>query len=382
MRLFRKILNSVKPHFLEGGKLEKMYPAYDAFETFLFVPEHTTKSGTHIRDGIDLKRTMFMVIIAMLPVLLFGMWNIGEEYYKAIEESTSFLKNISFGFFKFLPLLIVSYGVGLGVEFAFAIHRGHSVNEGYLVTGMLIPLIMPIDVPLWMLAVSVIFAVVIGKEVFGGTGMNILNPALTARAFLFFAYPSHMSGDKVWVHGASVDGHSGSTILGELATNTKSFAELKWSSSDAFIGLIPGSVGETSLIAILIGAFILLFTGIGSWRIILSTFIGGYLTSLLFNLWGLNYLMTTPAHIHLIIGGFAFGAVYMATDPVTGSQTNLGKYIYGFLIGFFAIVIRVFNPAYPEGMMLAILLMNVFAPLIDHYVFEANIKRRLKRSKG
>lgn len=382
MRLFRKILNSVKPHFLEGGKLEKMYPAYDAFETFLFVPEHTTKSGTHIRDGIDLKRTMFMVIIAMLPVLLFGMWNIGEEYYKAIEESTSFFKNISFGFFKFLPLLIVSYGVGLGVEFAFAIHRGHSVNEGYLVTGMLIPLIMPIDVPLWMLAVSVIFAVVIGKEVFGGTGMNILNPALTARAFLFFAYPSHMSGDKVWVHGASVDGHSGSTILGELATNTKSFAELKWSSSDAFIGLIPGSVGETSLIAILIGAFILLFTGIGSWRIILSTFIGGYLTSLLFNLWGLNYLMTTPAHIHLIIGGFAFGAVYMATDPVTGSQTNLGKYIYGFLIGFFAIVIRVFNPAYPEGMMLAILLMNVFAPLIDHYVIEANIKRRLKRSKG
>ncbi len=382
MRLFRKILNSVKPHFLEGGKLEKMYPAYDAFETFLFVPEHTTKSGTHIRDGIDLKRTMFMVIIAMLPVLLFGMWNIGEEYYKAIEESTSFFKNISFGFFKFLPLLIVSYGVGLGVEFAFAIHRGHSVNEGYLVTGMLIPLIMPIDVPLWMLAVSVIFAVVIGKEVFGGTGMNILNPALTARAFLFFAYPSHMSGDKVWVHGASVDGHSGSTILGELATNTKSFAELKWSSSDAFIGLIPGSVGETSLIAILIGAFILLFTGIGSWRIILSTFIGGYLTSLLFNLWGLNYLMTTPAHIHLIIGGFAFGAVYMATDPVTGSQTNLGKYIYGFLIGFFAIVIRIFNPAYPEGMMLAILLMNVFAPLIDHYVIEANIKRRLKRSKG
>lgn len=382
MRLFRKILNSVKPHFLEGGKLEKMYPAYDAFETFLFVPEHTTKSGTHIRDGIDLKRTMFMVIIAMLPVLLFGMWNIGEEYYKAIEESTSFFKNISFGFFKFLPLLIVSYGVGLGVEFAFAIYRGHSVNEGYLVTGMLIPLIMPIDVPLWMLAVSVIFAVVIGKEVFGGTGMNILNPALTARAFLFFAYPSHMSGDKVWVHGASVDGHSGSTILGELATNTKSFADLKWSSSDAFIGLIPGSVGETSLIAILIGAFILLFTGIGSWRIILSTFIGGYLTSLLFNLWGLNYLMTTPAHIHLIIGGFAFGAVYMATDPVTGSQTNLGKYIYGFLIGFFAIVIRVFNPAYPEGMMLAILLMNVFVPLIDHYVIEANIKRRLKRSKG
>ena len=382
MRLFRNILNTVKPHFLKGGKLEKMYPAYDAFETFLFVPEHTTKSGTHIRDGIDLKRSMFMVIIAMLPVLLFGMWNIGEEYYKAIEESTSLLKNISFGFLKFLPLLIVSYGVGLGVEFAFAIYRGHSVNEGYLVSGMLIPLIMPIDVPLWMLAVSVIFAVVIGKEVFGGTGMNILNPALTARAFLFFAYPSHMSGDKVWVHGASVDGHSGSTILGELATNTKSFSELKWSSSDAFIGLIPGSVGETSLIAILIGAFILLFTGIGSWRIILSTFIGGYLTSLLFNLWGLNYLMTTPAHIHLIIGGFAFGAVYMATDPVTGSQTNLGKYIYGFLIGFFAIVIRIFNPAYPEGMMLAILLMNVFAPLIDHYVIEANIKRRLKRSKG
>ncbi len=382
MKIIKNIFDKIDPHFQKGGKFEKIHPAYDAFRTMAFVPEHTTKSGTHIRDGIDLKRSMFMVIIAMLPVLLFGMWNIGEEYYKAIEESTSFLKNISFGFLKFLPLLIVSYGVGLGVEFAFAIYRGHSVNEGYLVSGMLIPLIMPIDVPLWMLAVSVIFAVVIGKEVFGGTGMNILNPALTARAFLFFAYPSHMSGDKVWVHGASVDGHSGSTILGELATDTKSFAELKWSSSDAFIGLIPGSIGETSLIAILIGAFILLFTGIGSWRIILSTFIGGYLTSLLFNLWGLNYLMTTPAHIHLIIGGFAFGAVYMATDPVTGSQTNLGKYIYGFLIGFFAIVIRIFNPAYPEGMMLAILLMNVFAPLIDHYVIEANIKRRLKRSKG
>ena len=276
---------------------------------------------------------------------------------------------------------IVSYGVGLSVEFAFAISRGHSVNEGYLVTGMLIPLIMPVDVPLWMLAVSVVFAVVIGKEVFGGTGMNILNPALTARAFLFFAHPSYMSGDKVWVHGANVDGYSGETILGALATNTMSWQNIGWNLNDALIGFIPGSVGETSFIAIMLGA---LYPNINRcrklenntfyiyWRIFNST---------LFNLWGINFLMSTPAHIHLLIGGFAFGAVFMTTDPVTASQTNKGKIIYGLLVGFFAIVIRVFNPAYPEGMMLAILLMNVFAPLIDHYIVEANIKRRLKRLK-
>ena len=379
MKLVKNILESVKPLFVEGGKLEKMYPAYDAFETFLFVPDHTTKSGSHIRDAVDLKRTMAFVVLSLIPCIIFGMWNIGDQYYSAISAETNFLNNLIFGFWKFLPLLAVSYAVGLSVEFAFAISRGHSVNEGYLVTGMLIPLIMPVDVPLWMLAVSVIFAVVIGKEVFGGTGMNILNPALTARAFLFFAYPSYMSGDKVWVHGAGADGYSGETILGALASNTASWDNLKWNFNDALIGYIPGSVGETSFIAIIIGALILIFSGVGSWRIILSTFLGGYLTALLFNLWGVNFLMSTPAHIHLLIGGFAFGAVFMSTDPVSGSQTNKGKIIYGLLIGFFAIVIRVFNPAYPEGMMLAILLMNVFAPLIDHYIVDASIKKRLKR---
>ena len=381
MKLFKNILESVKPLFVKGGKLEKMYPAYDAFETFLFVPDHTTKSGSHIRDAVDLKRTMAFVVLSLIPCIIFGMWNICDQYFNAISVETNFLNNLIFGFWKFLPLLAVSYAVGLSVEFAFAISRGHSVNEGYLVTGMLIPLIMPVDVPLWMLAVSVVFAVVIGKEVFGGTGMNILNPALTARAFLFFAYPSSMSGDKVWVHGAGVDGYSGETILGALASNTSSWDNLKWNFNDALIGYIPGSVGETSFIAIIIGALILIFSGVGSWRIILSTFLGGYLTALLFNFWGVNFLMSTPAHIHLLIGGFAFGAVFMSTDSVSGSQTNKGKIIYGLLIGFFAIVIRVFNPAYPEGMMLAILLMNVFAPLVDHYVVGANIKRRLKLVK-
>ena len=381
MKLFKNILSSVKPHFSKGGKLEKLYPAYDAFETFLFVPDHTTHKGTHIKDAIDLKRTMALVVLSMLPCILFGMWNIGDQYYKALNVEATFFENLTFGFWKFMPLLIVSYAVGLSVEFAFAISRGHQVNEGYLVSGMLIPLIMPVDVPLWMLAVSVVFAVVIGKEVFGGTGMNILNPALTARAFLFFAHPSYMSGDKVWVHGASVDGYSGETILGALAANTTNWNSLIWNASEAFFGYIPGSVGETSFLAILIGAAILILSGIGSWRIILFTFIGGYLTALLFNLWGANALMSTPAHIHLIIGGFAFGAVFMATDPVTATQTNKGKIIYGLLVGFFAIVIRVFNPAYPEGMMLAILFMNVFAPLIDHYIIEGNVKKRLSRIK-
>ena len=408
MRLFRKILNSVKPHFLEGGKLEKMYPAYDAFETFLFVPDHTTKSGSHIRDGIDLKRTMITVVIALLPALFFGMWNIGYQHYEIALgiKDTPLLDSFMFGFWKMLPMILVSYGVGLGIEFAFASFRGHQVNEGYLVTGLLIPMVMPVDVPLWMLAVSVVFAVIIGKEVFGGTGMNILNPALTARAFLFFAYPSWMSGDKVWINtdgAATVDAFSGATPLAELAADKiemdssgtflqytkesvsyipEKVTEYSYSISDMFIGYIPGSVSETSVFAILIGAAILLFTGIGSWRTIISVFAGGYIMGLLFNLWGLNELMNLPSHLHLILGGFAFGAVFMATDPVTASQTNRGKFIVGFLIGIFAILIRVFNPAYPEGMMLAILLMNVFAPLVDHYVIEGNIKRRLKRSKG
>ena len=387
MKLFKNLLESVKPHFEKGGKLEKMFPAYDAFETFLFVPNHTTNKGSHVRDAIDLKRTMFMVIIALIPCLLFGMWNVGHQYYLATGQEGFFLDKFMLGFWKFLPLIIVSYVVGLTVEFAFAVYRGHQVNEGYLVTGLLIPLTMPIDVPLWMLAISVAFAVVIGKEVFGGTGMNILNPALTARAFLFFAYPSWMSGDKVWVHGAGVDGYSGATILGDLASST-THTGLSWSPLEMIIGTIPGSVGETSLIAILIGAAFLMITGIGSTRIILSTFIGGFLMASMFN-WlapmfietKLFSLMDTPALLHLTIGSFAFGAVFMATDPVTAAQTNRGKIIYGLLIGIFAIVIRVFNPAYPEGMMLAVLLMNVFAPLVDHYVIEANVQRRLKRLK-
>jgi Na+-transporting NADH:ubiquinone oxidoreductase subunit B len=381
MKLFRNILNTVKPHFEKGGKLEKMYPAYDAFETFLFVPDHTTKSGSHIRDAIDLKRTMITVLIALMPALLFGMWNVGQLHFTAIGESFTLISAFTFGALKMLPLIAISYGVGLSIEFAFAISRGHSVNEGYLVTGMLIPMVMPIDIPLWMLAVSVVFAVIIGKEVFGGTGMNILNPALTARAFLFFAYPTYMSGDKVWIHTGekmTVDGFSGATPLADLATNIPVDMSMIGS---FFNGTIPGSVGETSTFAILIGATILIFTGIGSWRTMLSVFIGGYIMSLLFNLWGTNELMLLPAHLHLILGGFAFGAVFMATDPVTAAQTNKGKYIVGFLIGVFAIIIRIFNPAYPEGMMMAILLLNIFAPLVDHYVIAANIKRRLKRIK-
>ena len=378
MKLFRNILNSVKPHFEKGGKLEKMYPAYDAFETFLFVPDHTAKSGAHIRDGIDLKRTMITVVLALMPALLFGMWNVGQLHFNALGETYTTMSAFMFGMWEILPLIIVSYGVGLGIEFAFAISRGHSVNEGYLVTGMLIPLIMPVDVPLWMLGVSVAFAVIIGKEVFGGTGMNILNPALTARAFLFFAYPSFMSGDKVWVNAEGVDGFSMATPLADLAANIPVDMSLVGS---FFIGTIPGSVGETSFIAIMIGAAILLISGIASCRTMISVFAGGYIMGLLFNLWGLNEFMNLPAHLHLILGGFAFGAVFMATDPVTASQTNRGKIIVGFLIGVFAVLIRVFNPAYPEGMMLAILLLNVFAPLVDHYVIQANINRRLKRVK-
>jgi len=381
MKLFKNILASVKPHFEKGGKLEKMYPAYDAFETFLFVPDHTTHAGSHIRDAIDLKRTMITVLLALMPALFFGMWNVGQLHFTAIGEEFTLMSAFTFGALKMLPLIIVSYAVGLGVEFAFAISRGHSVNEGYLVTGMLIPMVMPIDVPLWMLAVSVVFAVIIGKEVFGGTGMNILNPALTARAFLFFAYPSFMSGDKVWINtdgAATVDGFSGATPLADLAANIPLDMSMI---SSFFYGTIPGSVGETSTLAILIGAAILLITGIASWRTMLSVFVGGYVMGFLFNFWGANELMLLPAHFHLLLGGFAFGAVFMATDPVTASQTNTGKYIVGFLIGILAVLIRVFNPAYPEGMMLAILFMNVFAPLVDHYVVGANIKRRLNRVK-
>ncbi len=385
MKLFRNILDSVKPHFEKGGKLEKLYPAYDAFATFLFVPGHTPHSGTHIRDGIDLKRTMITVLGALFPALFFGMWNIGQLHFNAIGAEYTNIDAFLFGLLKMAPMIIVSYGVGLTIEFGFAVQRGHQVNEGYLVTGMLIPMIMPVDVPLWMVAVSVAFAVIIGKEVFGGTGMNILNPALTARAFLFFAYPTYMSGDKVWIHTggeATVNGFSGATPLGDLANNVPLDMSMIGS---FFYGDIPGSMGETSTLAILIGAAILLATGIGSWRTMISVFVGGYLMALLLNVLAgpesTNELMKTPAHVHLLLGGFAFGAVFMATDPVTAAQTDKGKIIVGFLIGVFAILVRVVNPAYPEGMMMAILLMNVFAPLVDHYVVEANIKRRLNRVK-
>jgi len=383
--LLRKLLDKLKPDFEKGGKLEKFYPAFNAFETFLFVPDHTTASkGAHVRDAIDLKRTMVLVILSLVPCLLFGMWNVGFQHHLAFGISdASFMDNFGFGAVKVIPLVIVSYTSGLAVEFIFAIIRKHTINEGFLVSGMLIPLVMPVDVPLWMVSVSTVFAVIIGKEVFGGTGMNILNPALTARAFLFFAYPTKISGNEVWINTDSekgkevVDGFSGATPLGDAAAGLADKIPGIW---DSFIGIIPGSVGETSTLACLIGAALLLFTGIGSWRIMLSVFVGGFLMALVFNFFGLNTLMQiNPVH-HLVLGGFAFGAIFMATDPVSGAQTNTGKYIYGFLIGLFAIMFRVFNPAYPEGMMLSILFMNVMAPLIDHYIVAANIKRRLERS--
>ena len=382
------IENKIQPNFEEGAKFHKLWPVYDGLYTFLFVPGHTAHSGAHIRDGIDLKRTMNTVIMALVPCLLFGMWNVGYHHYNALGMDVTFFEQFLFGAIKVLPMVIVSYGVGLGMEFLFCVIKGHQIEEGYLVTGMLIPLIMPVDLPLWMLALSVIFAVVIGKEVFGGTGMNIFNPALLARAFAFFAYPTWMSGDKVWINtsvaeGQSVvDGFSGATILGDLATSgTTSYSPL-----EAFIGMIPGSVGETSVIMIMLGAGLLIFTGIGSWKIMLSALIGGAVMGLIFNAIAPYMIspeqqafMAVPFWQQLIFGGFAFGIVYMATDPVSGSQTETGKWVYGFLIGFLAIMIRVFNPAYPEGVMLAILFMNTMAPLIDHYVVEANIKKRQKR---
>ena len=387
MKLFKNILNSVKPHFEKGGKLEKLYPAYDAFETFLFVPDHTSQSGSHIHDAIDLKRTMFSVILALLPVLIFGMWNIGYQHFIALGNmQPDTIESFIYGAIKVLPMIIVSYGVGLGIEFAFAISRGHSVNEGYLVTGLLIPMIMPADLPLWMLAISVAFAVVIGKEVFGGTGMNIMNPALTARAFLYFAYPTVMSGDKVWVslnNEVAVDGYSGATALSNAYNG---LVEKVPSLLESFVGNIPGSVSETSALLILLGAIYLIATGIGSWRIILSGIVGGIVMGIIFNYFSssiesTNYLLSiNPIH-QICLGGFLFGVVFMGTDPVSAAQTNRGKWIYGFLIGLLGILIRVVNPAYPEGIMMAILFMNIMAPLIDHYVVAANIKRRMKRVK-
>lgn len=386
----------------EKYKGTKMAPAFNALHTFLYLPNEITHNGTHIKAADDLKRTMNTVIMAMVPCLIFGMFNAGYQHHLAlgtIESSQGFLgasfwswDNLVIGMWKVLPLVVVSYGVGLAIEFIFAIIKGHEVEEGYLVTGMLVPLIVPVDLPLWMLAVAVAFGVVIGKEVFGGTGMNILNPALTVRAFLFFAYPTWMSGDKVWVHGAveragTADAISGETILGSYAQNNSVIYDY-W---DMFWGIIPGSVGETSKFLIILGALFLIFTKIGSWRIIVSTLIGALCMGLIFNgvvdagwisssskFFG---LMSVPFWQHLVIGSILFGAVFMATDPVTAAQTNKGKWIYGFLIGFISIMIRVFNPAYPEGVFLAILLMNVFAPTIDHYVVQGNVKKRMNRLK-
>ncbi|WP_222983515.1 NADH:ubiquinone reductase (Na(+)-transporting) subunit B [Flagellimonas meishanensis] len=384
---------------------KKMAPAFNALHTFLFTPNETTHSGSHVRAADDLKRTMNTVILALVPCLLFGMFNTGYQHYSAINgfpESFSVLEhfltweNFWLGFITVIPLVVVSYGVGLAIEFLFAVIKGHEVEEGYLVTGMLVPLIVPVDTPLWMLAVAVAFGVVIGKEVFGGTGMNILNPALTIRAFLFFAYPTWMSGDKVWVHGAveragTADAISGETVLGYLAQGNTGELYQKYDLAEMFYGFIPGSVGETSTFLILLGGLFLIFSKIASWRIMVSAVIGSLVMGLIFNGivdagWIPEYskfytLMSFDFWQHLIVGGLAFGIVFMATDPVTGSQTNRGKWIYGFLIGFLSVMIRVFNPGYPEGVFLAILLMNVFAPTIDHYVVRGNVNRRMKRLK-
>ena len=369
-----------------------LHSTFDAFETFLFVPNHTTQNGAHIRDGIDLKRTMFTVIVAMLPALLFGLWNVGHQQSLALTGTDGALwDNFFVGLIQTLPIIIVSYGVGLGIEMGFAQFRGHPVNEGFLVTGMLIPLCMPPDVPLWMVGLATAFSVVIGKEVFGGTGMNLLNPALTARMFLYIGYPSSMSGDSVWTFlpegSETVDGYSGATNLGELASATaegKPWSDdlLSASIMDSFWGNIQGSIGETSVVACLIGAAILIASGIGSWKIMLSTVLGGLFMGWVFNISGADgAYMDMPAYYHLIIGGFMFGAIFMTTDPVSAAQTERGKWIYGFLIGVLTVLIRVFNPGYPEGIMMAILLMNVFAPLIDYYVVQSNIKTRLNRVK-
>ena len=378
MKFLRNKLDQIRKPFEKGQKFEKYAPAINALDTFLFVPNHTTKHGAHIRDAVDLKRTMITVVLALLPALLFGIYNGGYQHFIQLNDGVlpPFMDVFMHGLWKILPMIIVSYAVGLGIEFAFAIWRGHEVNEGYLVTGLLIPMIMPIDLPLWMLAISVIFSVVIGKEAFGGTGMNIFNPALLARAFAFFAYPLFMSGDKIWVSDASTtDAISGETILGTLANGK----EVAYSTMDMFLGFIPGSVAETSTLAVLIGALILIATGIGSWRIMLSGLIGAALTTLMFNAVGLTPIMNFEWTNHLVVGGFAFGLVFMATDPVSAAQTDKGKVIYGLLIGFFAMTIRIFNPAYPEGIMLAILLMNALAPTIDYFVVNGNVNRRKKR---
>ncbi len=397
MKFVRDALDKVKPHFEKGGKWEKFYYIYEAHETLLFVPNTTTNpKGVQVRDAVDMKRMMMTVIIAMLPCLLFGIWNAGHQHYLATGQVSDIVGELLVGATMVVPIIIVSYTVGLGIEFTFATIRRHDVNEGFLVSGMLIPLVMPATIPLWQVALATAFAVIIGKEVFGGTGMNILNVALTARAFLYFGYPSQISGD-VWSYigdQTPVDGFSGATPLAlgaeSLATGTNLVSSLNgfgagwadgiYSFGNMFMGIMPGSIGETSTLMCLIGAAILIFTGVGSWKVIVSVFAGAFAMASLISAIGGNPYIELPAHYHLVMGGLAFGAVFMASDPVTAAQTESGKWIYGFLIGVLTIIIRVFNPAYPEGIMLAILLMNVFAPLIDYFVVSANKKRRLKRA--
>ena len=390
MNVLRNLVDRIKPTFEKGGKLGFLHSTFDAFETFLFVPNTVTRRGSHVRDCVDLKRVMIMVVLALVPAMLFGIWNTGYQHKLAFGLTDwTFWNVVLYGLAKVLPLYVVSYLVGLGIEFVSAQIKGHEVNEGYLVSGMLIPLIVPVDVPLWMLAIAVAFAVLIGKVVFGGTGMNIWNPALLTRAFLFFSYPSKMSGDTVWTGGVDravngdgmpfmggnglVDGFSGATPLAD-----PTLANLEPKLLDMILGTIPGSVGETSVIAILLGAALLIWTGVASWKIMVSSVLGGLAIGYLGYAVGATDL---PGYYQLVMGGFLFGTVFMATDPVTSAQTECGKWIYGFLVGALAVTVRIWNPGYPEGMMLAILLMNTFAPLIDHYVIEASLKRRAKKVK-
>ena len=407
MSFLRNYLNKIKPKFEKDGKLHAFHSLFDGFETFLYVPNKTAKMGVHIHDAIDSKRIMSVVVIALIPALLFGMYNVGYQHFAAasvkladttILSEASFFTLFFYGFFAVLPKILVSYIVGLGIEFAWAQWKHEEIQEGFLVSGILIPMIVPVNCPLWILAVAVAFAVIIGKEIFGGTGMNIFNPALVCRAFLFFAYPTMMSGDKVWVASdtifgmgyslntvladGKVDAYTQATPLAQIGQGATPDAEF----CDMITGLIPGSIGETSVIAIAIGALILLITRIASWKTMLSVFVGGALMALLFNAINMDAneypAAATPWYEHLVLGGFCFGAVFMATDPVTSCRTETGKYIYGFLIGVMAVVIRVMNPGYPEGMMLAILLMNMFAPTIDHFIVERNISKRLKRGSN
>ena len=397
MKIFQNLFDSTRP-VVTTGKLKGLYPLHNALETMFFVPNHNTHSGAHVRDAVDMKRTMITVIFALVPALLFGMFNAGYQHYKAfgllaeggLLSQFFTIQNFMFGAIRIVPMIAVTYIAGLAIEIYFAYRNKHAVNEGFLVSGILIPLIMPIDIPLWMVAISTAFSVLFVKEVFGGTGMNLLNPALTARVFAFFAYPTYMSGDKIWINTSAeagaqvVDGYSGATALGQLASS----GQTSYSSMDAFWGFVPGSIGETSTFAILLGAAFLIYTGVGSWKIMLSALVGGLCMGLIFNSsahlldpGAMRSYMELPFYQQLMYGGFAFGVVFMATDPVSAAHTERGKWIYGFLVGFMAIVIRVFNPAYPEGIMLAILLINVFAPLVDHYVVQANISKRLKRLK-